>query len=742
MEQLCRWRRRDGIGASGAKPKREPPQPTTFGIHSCSATSTGGNAMAKIQLAIRPAEASGLFRVEAESELGEAAVKVKLDITSLLQLRAELEQTVLAAVAPDSANDRLQEIGRTLFAALLGPQAITELYRATVAVAERLEERLRVIVSLDTPALVQLPWELMYDPLTREYLCLRYQLVRRVPAQSAAILQVRLPLQILGIVSSPQDQAPLDVKYEQQQLAQALAEPCADGRIQLHWAGEATWQALHDRLLDGPWHVLHFIGHGAFDVRRDMGILAFTGADGSTHPVHADQLLGLLGQANPRPSLVVLNSCSGAASGATDVFTGTASALVRGGVSAVAAMQYSITNRAASAFAEGFYNAIAHGRGVDQAVSSGRVAILGARRLEWVTPVLYLRGDRTQLFDLQAPLPNDLPSPSGAEDQPTPGPPQSADPAQASDAGSPIHGISWDPDGSRIAVATEREVLGVVDIDGKQPKDHPLAITDRRKMSLMGDSPWIVDVAFSPLGDRLATASSYAPWEVDGTHIRRNVGAVKLWDAATGRELFEIGANVMASTVAFSPDGMRVATAGLDNNARIWDASEANREPALPLRHDGKVSAVAFSPVGTRVATGGADESARIWNSRTGQQLLTFPHGGPVSAVAFNDDGTRLATSGPDNIARIWNAANRKWLLDLPHDDGLVNTVAFSSDGSRVVTGGTDNTAWIWDAATGHRLLRLPHEAAVTAAVFAADGAHIATASADKTVLIWDLAGL
>ena len=57
------------------------------------------------------------------------------------------------------------------------------------------------------------------------------------------------------------------------------------------------------------------------------------------------------------------------------------------------------------AFARGFYAAIARGRGVDDAVSSGRVAILGLsdRTLEWVTPVLYLRGHDARLFTLPAP---------------------------------------------------------------------------------------------------------------------------------------------------------------------------------------------------------------------------------------------------------------------------------------------------------------------------------------------------
>src|SRR6185312_10958997 len=63
------------------------------------------------------------------------------------------------------------------------------------------------------------------------------------------------------------------------------------------------------------------------------------------------------------------------------------------------------SDTAAIVFARGFYAAIARGRGVDDAVSSGRVAILGLsdRTLEWVTPVLYLRGRDTRLFTLPAP---------------------------------------------------------------------------------------------------------------------------------------------------------------------------------------------------------------------------------------------------------------------------------------------------------------------------------------------------
>ena len=290
---------------------------------------------------------------------------------------------------------------RLLFAGLLGAGEVAGRYRAAAAVAAERGEGLRVVLRIDSPALAGLPWEAMYDQATGAYVCRQDQLVRHVPVASVpAPLRVRPPLRILGVVSSPRGLPPLDVDKEHDQLARALARPVSQGLAEVHWAPSATWADLQDLLLDGEWHVLHFIGHGDFDPGRDEGVLALTREDGRADLVAAHRLVDLLRQARPMPRLVVLNSCSGAASGASDLFSGTAAALVRGGVSAVAAMQYEVSDPAAVAFARGFYAAIARGRGVDDAISSGRVAILGTgdRTLEWVTPVLYLRGYDTQLF--------------------------------------------------------------------------------------------------------------------------------------------------------------------------------------------------------------------------------------------------------------------------------------------------------------------------------------------------------
>jgi hypothetical protein len=74
-------------------------------------------------------------------------------------------------------------------------------------------------------------------------------------------------------------------------------------------------------------------------------------------------------------------------------------------------MQFTDSDDASIAFARGFYTAIAHGQGVDEAARSGRIAILGAAgTLEWITPVLYLRGEATHLFTLTGPSQEVTPS--------------------------------------------------------------------------------------------------------------------------------------------------------------------------------------------------------------------------------------------------------------------------------------------------------------------------------------------
>src|SRR5215471_1205502 len=293
----------------------------------------------------------------------------------------------------------VRELGQGLFEALFAG-SISGAYRASLGVARGRDQGLRLVLRLTAPELAVLPWEAMFDPETETYLCRREPLVRHVPAPFIPDpLEVSRPLRILGLVSSPRGLQPLDVEAEQERLTRALAQPLADRRVELDWVLQPSWDAVHERLLSEPWHVVHFVGHGDFDPAADEGVIALVGETGRADLIEASRLADLLSEARPIPRLVVLNSCDSGAGG-TDLFSGTAAALVHSGINAVAAMQFSISDDAAIRFAKGFYTALAEGRGIDEATRSGRIAILGMAQgtLEWVTPVLYLRGDATHLF--------------------------------------------------------------------------------------------------------------------------------------------------------------------------------------------------------------------------------------------------------------------------------------------------------------------------------------------------------
>jgi len=332
------------------------------------------------------------------------SVTARLDIAAVLAACQMLENTVPASGSVGGTGKALlQEIGKQLFDAVFSGE-VGNAYRTSYAVASERSDKLRLVLRLSDARLASLPWEAMYDSRNDEFICRNEPLVRQVAATSVPIpLAVSPPLRILGLVSSPSDLPALAVNAEKARLSEALAEQVAVGLVYLEWVDRPDWESVHAKLRDETWHVLHFIGHGEYDDDAHEGTLALVHADGRSHMVDAGRFADLLNQAGSQPRLVILNSCQSGRTGTRDVFSSSAATLVRRGASAVAAMQFTISDASAVAFARGFYDALANGDTVDRAVQSGRVSMLGSDSLEWVTPVLYVRGDTSQIFDIARP---------------------------------------------------------------------------------------------------------------------------------------------------------------------------------------------------------------------------------------------------------------------------------------------------------------------------------------------------
>jgi WD40 repeat protein/Flp pilus assembly protein TadD len=270
-------------------------------------------------------------------------------------------------------------------------------------------------------------------------------------------------------------------------------------------------------------------------------------------------------------------------------------------------------------------------------------------------------------------------------------------------------------------------------LEGYQALRRGLALLPRHIQRLSHESP-VNSVAFSPDGKYLATAG--------------DDGIAQVWEITSGKEVARMRHEVWVRSVAFSsPNGKYLATASDDNTARVWDwASDRTDKEVARMNHDNWVRSVAFSPDGEYLATASDDNTARVWDwadSKRPRPVASMSHEGYVTAVAFSPDGKYLATASRDKTACVWDWSSDgtdKQVARMNHDN-WVRSVAFSPDGEYLATASSDDTARVWDWADSKRLVAsMSHEGYVTAVAFSPDGKYLATASLDNTARLWDRA--
>jgi WD40 repeat protein len=122
--------------------------------------------------------------------------------------------------------------------------------------------------------------------------------------------------------------------------------------------------------------------------------------------------------------------------------------------------------------------------------------------------------------------------------------------------------------------------------------------------------------------------------------------------------------------VAYSPDGVRLASASDDKTVKLWQADSGKLRRSFE-GHSGGVTSVAFSPDGARLASAADDNTVKLWDAASGKLLRTFEgHGDQVESVAFSPDGARLVSAGADGAVRLWDVASGACLAALATFDG------------------------------------------------------------------------
>ena len=313
------------------------------------------------------------------------------------------EQSLRERLNSLSSEASARDFGEQLFNSLFSGE-VRGRYDVSLQIARSAGKGLRLKLRIQALELNALPWELLYDPRSGEFVSLsRHVPLVRYPEIPRPIepLQISPPLRILGMVVSPSDLMPLNVEQEKQRVEKALEGLQSQGLVKLEWLTGQTWRDLQQAMKGGPWHVFHFIGHGGFDQKTDGGFIVLADEKGKPHRLWANELSRLLAD-HRSLRLVLLNSCEGARGGEGDIFSSTAATLVRRGIPAVVAMQDEITDGAASEFSHAFYEALADGLPVDAAVTEARKAISLAvsDAAEWAAPALFLRSPDGVLFNL------------------------------------------------------------------------------------------------------------------------------------------------------------------------------------------------------------------------------------------------------------------------------------------------------------------------------------------------------
>lgn len=329
------------------------------------------------------------------------------DLDKLQSLSRRLEYRQL------QARD-LVEFGELLAQLLLPGDVLELLKRNREDLSRQSDQGLRLRLQL-APALFSIPWEYLYVPYTKDgkdrtgFLALDTSLsiVRDQQLLGRSTFDpTPRARRLLLVMANPRGNGLPDLALDQDHAILAEALNVVPG-VTLEPLADATLNRLAQKLQEHT-DIVHFAGHGVFKQTGcgesfqsvvGEGQVIFATANNTPDPVAADVFARNL--AHKGVQLVVLGACETGRTDQENVWSGVVAALMEVGIPAAVAMQFKIRNDNALIFTQSFYQSLAAGHLLDQAIADGRTAIFNRFHAnpdhpgwqDWGAPVVYLRQD-------------------------------------------------------------------------------------------------------------------------------------------------------------------------------------------------------------------------------------------------------------------------------------------------------------------------------------------------------------
>lgn len=228
----------------------------------------------------------------------------------------------------------------------------------------------------------------------------------------------------------------------------------------------------------------------------------------------------------------------------------------------------------------------------------------------------------------------------------------------------------------------------------------------------------------------------------DGVYVASGTAkeGIQIWKTVNGVNFATLGGDDLSCSVTFSSDGMRVAVGERAGFVYMWDV-ETGLSLITKKAHRNAVNGVSFSPDSTCLASASSDTNIILWDPYTGHLLDSLSgHTGEVTSIVFSSDSERLASASNDTTIRLWDMASYQCLLTLAGHKDAVLCIAFSPSRTRIASGSADKSVRLWDALTGKCIAtKTFHSKRVVAVKYTSDGSSVVSISDDLTVKCFDV---